>query len=180
MLITSISGIRGTVGGIPGENLTPIDVVNFISAYGTFLKNNSSEEGITVAIGRDARKSGFSYSQIAIETLRSMGISIIDCGLAPTPTVEMTVIEKQTQGGLIITASHNPKEYNGIKMLNSEGEFLSADEGKEILEYIATEDFSFTDTDSLGTYEYYENAITDHIAKILELNILDVESVTTK
>jgi phosphomannomutase len=177
MLITSISGIRGTIGGTPGENLTPVDVVGFASAYGTFLRSQNSTDNLKVVIGRDARPSGYGIAQLVIQTLRSMGIHIVDCDLVPTPTVAMVVRKHEAHGGLIITASHNPKEYNGIKMLNGDGEFLSRTDGEEILNIIKQAAYEFARTDDLGSYTSDEQAVHDHINDILDLEILDVEKI---
>lgn len=180
MLITSISGIRGTIGGSVGENLTPLDVVNFASAYGTFLRRQFPDQDITVVIGRDARPSGLGISQLVTETLRALSIHVIDCGLVPTPTVEMIVIREGACGGLVITASHNPQEYNGIKMLNADGEFLSADDGEEILNTVEQKQYSFVDTDSLGSYTFCEDALSYHVNQIVNLDIIDVDLIASK
>ena len=179
MLINSISGIRGTIGGAPEDNLTPPDIVNFASAYGSFLHEQYDGE-INVVLGRDARASGEVISQLVSQTLRAMGINVIDLGLVPTPTVEMFVIKQQAQGGIIITASHNPKEYNGLKMLNHEGEFLSAQEGESILIYVKSKNYNFADVDSFGNYHFEDQAITYHINKIFELDLIDKELIRSK
>lgn len=180
MLITSISGIRGTIGGTIAENLTPLDVVHFASAYGMFLRKKFTDQELTVVIGQDARLSGQGISSIVVETLRALGIHIIDCGLVPTPTVEMIVLREQAHGGLIITASHNPQEYNGIKMLNDEGEFLSHKDGEEILSIINQKKYEFVDTFKLGSYSFCEDALSYHIDKILELDIIDTNLIASK
>ena len=136
-LIKSISGIRGTIGGAVGDNLTPIDAVKFASAYGTWLRRNSQKETPKVVVGRDARLSGSMISQLVINALVGIGIDVIDLGLSTTPTVEIAVPHEQADGGIILTASHNPKEWNALKLLNHKGEFLSADEGQNIV-HIAT------------------------------------------
>lgn len=178
MLITSISGIRGTIGGKQGENLTPRDVVNFASAYGSFVLQKHKEAKIV--LGRDARSSGEGISQLIARTLQAQGIDIIDCGMVPTPTIAMMVTKFEAQGGIIITASHNPQEYNGIKMLNESGEFLSDTNGKEILNIIEANTVSFADAESLGLYDTYKNAIQDHIDAILKLDIIDTDLVASK
>lgn len=178
MLITSISGIRGTVGGKVGENLTPIDVVSFSSAYAAWILPQSKNP--TIIIGRDARKSGAMILQLVGQTLRGMGINIINLDLSTTPTVEMMVIQHAAQGAIIITASHNPKEYNGLKMLDEKGEFLSAAQGVEILDLVEKQDFNFADVDSLGDEKKYYNHHQDHIQAILNLDIVDVDLVKSK
>lgn len=178
MIITSISGIRGTIGGRAGEHLTPIDVVNFASGYGAFIQRTYTKPRIV--IGRDARKSGEGIAQLVIHTLCAQGIDVIDAGLVPTPTLAVAVVDMQAQGGIIITASHNPKEYNGIKMLNHEGEFLSDSEGKEILSYIQEGDIQFSDTDHLGVCTRYTEAIDAHIQQILALDSIDPTLIASR
>ena len=181
MLITSISGIRGTIGGKLGENLTPQDVVSFISAYGTWnLSKKKNDDKTTIVVGRDARKSGDMILNLTISTLRGLGINVVNLGLATTPTVEMQVIERNADGGIIITASHNPKEYNGIKMLNENGEFLSATDGAEILKRASENDHDFADVDNLGELEVSYNHTRDHIQKILDLDLVDVDLIKSK
>ncbi len=178
MLITSISGIRGTVGGKVGENLTPVDVVSFVSAYGTWVLQKT--EKVTIVIGRDARQSGDMIINIAVSTLQGMGIHVVRLDLATTPTVEMEVIRRNASGGIIITASHNPKEYNGIKMLNSDGEFLSAQDGTEILEIAKEKNFYFAAVENLGTVEKSHNHTKQHVDDILNLDLVDAELVAGK
>jgi phosphomannomutase len=153
-LIKSISGIRGTIGGKVGDNLTPVDAVKFASAYGTFLKEGSGalENGrkLLVVIGRDARISGPMIHNLVINTLVGLGIDVIDLGLSTTPTVEIAVPLEKADGGIILTASHNPKQWNALKLLNSKGEFLSGKDGERILEIAEAEAFDFFDVDSLG------------------------------
>ncbi len=187
MLITSISGIRGTIGGKVGENLTPIDVVSFITAYGIWimgkyqeLEDFSSLPRPKIIVGRDARRSGIFIMGLTLATLQSLGIDVIQLDLAATPTVEMEVIKNAAQGGIIITASHNPKEYNGIKMLNEFGEFLSAQDGKEILALGEKKDFLFPQTEDLGSLEKSYNHTLDHIQKILDLDLVDAGLVRSK
>jgi len=175
MLITSISGIRGTIGGNAGENLTPIDVVGFISAYGTWVLGSSKNP--TIIVGRDGRVSGKMILDITVQTLIGLGINVINLDYATTPTVEMSVISKRANGGLIITASHNPKEYNGIKMLNANGEFLSADDGESILTIKESKDYTFVDVEHLGIETRSYNHTKHHIKKILELDLVDVELI---
>ena len=149
-LIKSISGIRGTIGGKVGDNLTPVDAVKFASAYGTFLKDNSTKEKLTVVIGRDARISGPMIQNLVVNTLVGLGIDVIDLGLSTTPTVEIAVPLEKADGGIILTASHNPKQWNALKLLNHKGEFLNAKEGELILKYAENEDFLFANVDNLG------------------------------
>ncbi|HBK83666.1 MAG TPA: phosphoglucosamine mutase, partial [Flavobacterium sp.] len=151
-LIKSISGIRGTIGGKVGENLTPVDAVKFASAYGTFLKNQQSHKNqkLKVVVGRDARISGPMIHHLVQNTLVGLGIDVIDLGLSTTPTVEIAVPMEKADGGIILTASHNPKQWNALKLLNAKGEFLSGAEGELIPEIAEKEAFDFVDVDSLG------------------------------
>lgn len=174
-LIKSISGIRGTIGGKPDENLTPIDVVKFCSAFIQTLQNRNPSP--TIVVGRDARISGPILSQLVCATLQSMGAHVIDVGLSTTPTVEMSVIQKQADGGIILTASHNPMEWNALKLLNHKGEFISAEDASQLLEIADNEEFEYAKIDQLGTYQLYENAINDHIDAILALPLVDVEAI---
>lgn len=169
-LIKSISGIRGTIGGKPGENLTPVDVVAFASAYAVSVKNKYPEKKVTVVIGRDARPSGEMISQLVSHTLIGLGIDVIDLGLSTTPTVEMAVLHFEAAGGIILTASHNPIQWNALKLLNHKGEFISGEEGKEIIEVAEKTDFCFSNINELGTISYYQGGfISEHIDKILAL-----------
>ena len=154
-LIKSISGFRGTIGGNPGDNLTPIDAVKFAAAYGTWLKNQSKKESYKVVIGRDARISGQMISQLVCSTLQGLGINVIDLDLSTTPTVEVMVTHLNADGGIILTASHNPKEWNALKLLNAKGEFVSAEDGAQILATVDADDYIFADVDHLGTYETF-------------------------
>ena len=147
-LIKSISGIRGTIGGKPGESLTPVDIVKFSAAYGTWVQRRHKKTDLKVIVGRDARKSGSMVNNLVITTLRSLGINVTDLGLATTPTVELAVTGTGADGGIIITASHNPAEWNALKLLNEKGEFLSSQDGMKVLEIAAKEDFDFASTDS--------------------------------
>ena len=135
-LIKSISGIRGTIGGRPENNLTPLDAVKFAAAYGSYMQSQSKEAKLTIVIGRDARISGEMIQNLVMQTLVGMGIDIIDLGLSTTPTVEMAVVDKRAQGGIILTASHNPKQWNALKLLDAQGEFLDATEGNKILSLV--------------------------------------------
>ncbi|CAI8277681.1 MAG: Phosphomannomutase/phosphoglucomutase [Owenweeksia sp. TMED14] len=179
-LITSISGIRGTIGGKPGDNLTPIDVVSFSSAYGTWLKgqkNDSDKSQLTVAVGRDARPSGKSIYDLVVSTLVSMGIDVLDLDLSTTPTVEMIVIMDACDGGIVITASHNPVEWNALKLLNSNGEFLSAKDGEKILEYASLQDYQFSEINQIGKIIPSNNAIERHVEAILSLPDVDPKAI---
>lgn len=174
-LIKSISGIRGTIGGKVGDNLTPIDVVQFVSAFVTFLQKD--EKPLTLVIGRDARVSGEMVNKLACSTLQALGVNVIDLGLSTTPTVEMAVTHHRADGGIILTASHNPMQWNALKLLNANGEFISAADGTKVLEIIEKQEYTFAEIDQLGTYTTYENAINDHIDKILQLELVDVEAI---
>lgn len=176
-LIKSISGIRGTIGGSPGDNLTPIDAVQFAAAYGTWLKSVSTAGKLKVVVGRDARLSGEMISTLVIQTLVGLGIEVIDLGLSTTPTVEMAVPYHQANGGIILTASHNPKQWNALKLLNSKGEFISGAEG-ELLLKIATEgSFVFAEVDDLGKVTQDTQAIERHIEAICALSDVDIPAI---
>lgn len=179
-LIKSISGIRGTIGGKTGDNLTPIDAVKFAAAYGTWLQENKNKQPLTVVIGRDARISGEMISQLVINTLIGLGIHVIDLGLSTTPTVEVMVPKLGADGGIILTASHNPKEWNALKLLNELGEFISAAEGQRILDLAENEAFQFADIDDLGEYKNYTTAIDEHIEMILDLPLVNKEAIQAK
>jgi phosphomannomutase len=176
-LIKSISGIRGTIGGKVGDNLTPVDAVKFASAYGTFLKNNTSKEKLSVVIGRDARISGPMIHNLVVNTLIGLGINVIDLGLSTTPTVEIAVPLEKADGGIILTASHNPKQWNALKLLNEKGEFLSGSEGAKILEIAEAEAFDFSDVDSLGEITLNDAYMDIHIDEVLNLPLVDIEAV---
>jgi phosphomannomutase len=178
-LIKSISGIRGTIGGKVGDNLTPVDAVKFASAYGTWLKNSNSnkKEKLTVVVGRDARISGPMIHNLVVNTLIGLGIDVIDLGLSTTPTVEVAVPLEKADGGIILTASHNPKEWNALKLLNEKGEFISGDEGAKILEIAEAEAFDFIDVDHLGTITENDAYMDIHIDEVLNLPLVDVAAV---
>jgi len=176
-LIKSISGIRGTIGGKVGDNLTPVDAVKFASAYGTFLKNNISKDKLTVVIGRDARISGPMIHNLVVNTLIGLGINVIDLGLSTTPTVEVAVPLEKADGGIILTASHNPKQWNALKLLNAKGEFLSGADGAKILEIAEAEAFDFSDVDSLGEITSNDAYMDIHIDEVLNLPLVDIEAV---
>lgn len=179
-LIKSISGIRGTIGGKVGDNLTPVDAVKFASAYGTFLKNNIQKDKLTVVIGRDARISGPMIHNLVVNTLVGLGINVIDLGLSTTPTVEVAVPLEKADGGIILTASHNPKQWNALKLLNGKGEFLSGADGAKILEIAEAEAFDFVDVDSLGEITINDAYMDIHIDEVLELPLVDADLVKTK
>ena len=177
-LIKSISGIRGTIGGKTADNLTPIDAVKFASAYGAFIKNrNPNKEKITVVVGRDARISGKMISSLVANTLVGLGINVVDLGLSTTPTVEIAVPLEKADGGIILTASHNPKQWNALKLLNEKGEFLNGAEGEQILALAESEDFEFADVDDLGTYTKDNSYLEKHIQEVLNLELVDVDAI---
>jgi phosphomannomutase len=175
-LIKSISGIRGTIGGKVGDSLSPLDIVRFTASYAAFIKKGSSNSN-TIIIGRDARISGEMVSNIVSGTLMGCGFDVLDIGLSTTPTVEVAVQLKQSAGGIIITASHNPKEWNALKLLNGKGEFLSAKDGEEILSLAENDNFTFTEVDDLGTYTFDDSYNDKHIEEVLKLKLVDVELV---
>ncbi len=177
-LIKSISGIRGTIGGEPSNNLTPVDIVECVSGYGFWLKQSHNQ--VKVVVGRDARISGGMVSSLAIQTLVACGIEVVDLGLSTTPTVEMAVTHHKAQGGIIFTASHNPKQWNALKFLNDRGEFISAADGNTILESIATKDWSYADVDNLGGITSDDNAISHHIDQILDLKYVLTEEIRSR
>lgn len=178
-LIKSISGIRGTIGGTAGEGLTPPDVVKFVAAYGSWIRENSKGKTIVV-IGRDARLSGPMVSDLAIATLSGLGIDCIDLGLSTTPTVEIAVTELKARGGIIITASHNPKQWNALKLLNEKGEFISETDGAKILAMAEKGTFSFAEVTQLGKITKREDLLKIHIDKILKLPYVDVKAIRSK
>lgn len=172
-LIKSISGIRGTIGGAPNDGLTPLDVVKFTSSYAQWVINSNQKPKNKVVIGRDARISGFMVNQLVVGTLIGMGIDVIDLDLSTTPTVEMAVVDYKASGGIILTASHNPKQWNALKLLNSKGEFISDAVGKEILQLAENNQFNYADVNNLGTYTIDKNYLQKHIDKILTLPYVD-------
>lgn len=176
-LIKSISGFRGTIGGQAGDNLTPIDAVLFAAAYGTWLKNQSADQTIRVVIGRDARISGPMVSNLVANTLIGLGIHVIDLGLSTTPTVEIAVPLEKAQGGIILTASHNPKQWNALKLLNHRGEFLSSQAGSEVLALSEAGIFDFASVDELGTHTHDESYLSKHIDSILALPLVNRSAI---
>lgn len=180
-LIKSISGIRGTIGGKPGDGLSPLDIVKFASAYGSWImaSTGSATNGkkATIVIGRDARLSGEMVNNIVCGTLVGLGIDVVDLGLSTTPTVEVAVTELNADGGIILTASHNPKQWNALKLLNNKGEFISDNEGKYILELADKEDFTYSDVNQLGSYTQRNDLLQIHIDKVLQLPYVDVAAI---
>lgn len=176
-LIKSISGIRGTIGGKPGTNLTPIDAVKFAAAYGTWLKNDRNKETYRVVVGRDARISGSMIQELVMNTLIGLGIHVIDLGLSTTPTVEIAVPMEHADGGIILTASHNPKQWNALKLLNSKGEFLNGADGAKILEIAESDDMTFAEVDDLGKITVNDAYIDLHIDEVLDLELVDVDAI---
>lgn len=175
-LIKSISGIRGTIGGKPGEGLSPLDVVKYTAAYAQWARQQHPGELITIVVGRDARISGPMVQSLVVSTLSGMGCLVVDLGMATTPTTEIAVKEESAHGGIILTASHNPKQWNALKLLNHEGEFLNAAEGAKVLEIAETEAYEFAGVDDLG--EIFEKDYTDiHIQQVLDLKLVDVEAI---
>jgi len=178
-LIRSISGIRGTIGGKVGEGLSPLDVVKYAAAYGSWLlqQNNPSKK---VVIGRDGRISGEMVQNIVVSTLNALGIDVIDVGLSTTPTVEMAVVFEQAAGGIILTASHNPKEWNALKLLNNKGEFINAEDGQKVLDIAEANDFDFAAVDKLGSYSKNDTALQQHIDAIVKYPLVDIAAITNK
>ncbi len=174
-LIKSISGIRGTIGGNPGENLTPLDIVKFTAAFATSLNSDSSNNKIV--IGRDGRISGKMVSQLCANTLIGCGFHVIDLGLTTTPTVEIAVKAENAAGGIILTASHNPKEWNALKLLNSEGEFIDAEAGEKVLTIAENEAFYFVPVDKLGTYKEDNSYLQKHIEAVINYPLIDVDAI---
>lgn len=176
-LIKSISGIRGTIGGTQGENLTPLDAVMYAAAYGSWVKEQRKKDRYKVVIGRDARISGEMIQQLVMQTLVGMGIDIINLDLSTTPTVEMAVMMEHADGGIILTASHNPKQWNALKLLNNKGEFLNAKAGQRVLDIAAAGEVKFAEVDDLGTITQNDAYIDLHIDEIIQLDLVDVDSI---
>ena len=177
-LIKSISGIRGTIGGTPGEGLTPIDIVKYTAAFGALIKGDASK--CTIIVGRDARISGDMANRLVTGTLIGMGINVIDLGLSTTPTVEMAVAHENADGGIILTASHNPKQWNALKLLNNKGEFISDEIGKKVLKMAESNELQFATVDKLGTVKQDQTWIKKHIDLILAMDLVDVEAIRKK
>lgn len=176
-LIKSISGIRGTIGGRAGDTLNPLDIVKFTSAYATFIRKNRPNGSNKIVVGRDARISGYMVKNVVCGTLMGMGYDVINIGLATTPTTELAVRWSGADGGIIITASHNPRHWNALKLLNNEGEFLTASEGAEVLDIAEREDFDYADVDHLGCYSDDASFNQRHIDSVLALKLVDVEAI---
>ncbi|MBI1285966.1 MAG: phosphoglucosamine mutase [Flavobacteriales bacterium] len=176
-LIKSISGIRGTIGGKVGDGLTPLDVVKFTSAYAEFLKKRAGKSDLSVVVGRDARISGEMVSSLVIGTLTGCGIDVVDLGLSTTPTVEVAVPAEKADGGIILTASHNPKQWNALKLLNEKGEFISGEDGAELLAIAESEAFDYAQVDKLGEVRKVDDYIERHIQMILDLPLVDVDVI---
>ncbi|MBD5163645.1 MAG: phosphoglucosamine mutase [Bacteroidales bacterium] len=176
-LIKSISGIRGTIGGVPGEGLSPLDVVKFTAAFATFIARNSRRADKTIVVGRDARISGPMVRDLVVGTLSGMGFNVIDLGLASTPTTELAVVGENACGGLILTASHNPRQWNALKLLNSKGEFLNAAEGAEVLRLADSDELNFADVNDLGKVYTNTTWTRRHIEMVLALKLVDVEAI---
>lgn len=176
-LIKSISGIRGTIGGRAGEGLNPLDIVKFTAAYATFIQRTTTLPVRKIVVGRDARVSGEMVAHCVIGTLMGMGFDVVDLGLATTPTTELAVTWESACGGIILTASHNPKQWNALKLLNQRGEFLNAEEGNEVLRIAEAEDFAFADIENLGHVKTDNSSIKRHIDNVLSLNLVDVDAI---
>ena len=176
-LIKSISGFRGTIGGKPGAGLSPVDVVKFTAAFATYIKEKNPEKKCVIIVGRDARISGPMVNHLVLGTLMGMGVNVIDTGLSTTPTVEMAVVEAKADGGIILTASHNPKHWNALKLLNSTGKFINAEEGQRVLELADKNDFDFADVTDLGQCSLDTTTIDMHIQKVLSLPLVNKAAI---
>lgn len=176
-LIKSISGIRGTIGGTPEDNLTPIDAVKFAAAYGTFIKKQRNKDEYKIVVGRDARLSGEMLQQLVMQTLVGLGIDVVDLDLSTTPTVELAVKLEHADGGIILTASHNPKQWNALKLLDKNGEFLNAEAGAEILKIASEASVSFAEVDQLGAIQKNDAYIDIHIDEVLDLELVDEDAI---
>jgi len=176
-LIKSISGFRGTIGGLAGDNLTPIDIVSVAAAYGTWLKLKNPNQPLKVVIGRDARISGAMVSSLVSNTLIGLGIDVLDLGLSTTPTVEFAVPCEKAQGGIILTASHNPKQWNALKLLNEKGEFLSAKDGNTVVQLSSSNELHFAEVDQLGKYSTSQEYLSKHIDAILQLPTVNASAI---
>ena len=176
-LIKSISGIRGTIGGAPGEGLSPVDIVKFTSAFATLIQKNTNSKKIRFVIGRDSRTSGEMVNYLVTGSLLGMGIDVIDAGLSTTPTIEMAVVESGADGGIILTASHNPDHWNALKLLNARGEFISAADGEKVLALAEREEFLYAPIKKLGRYTRDDSFINKHIEKIIKLPLVDKKAI---
>lgn len=176
-LIKSISGIRGTIGGRPDEGLTPLDVVKFVSAFGAWIQNRNKGERVKIVVGRDARISGPMVDRLVVGTLMGMGIDVLNLGLSTTPTVEVAVPSESAKAGIILTASHNPKQWNALKLLNEKGEFISAEDGEEVLSRAVSEEFQYAEVDDLGKVDFDDVWIDKHIDMIMDLDGVDANAI---
>ena len=176
-LIKSISGIRGAIGGAAGDGLTPLDIVKFTSAYATFIRRTTKKTSNVIVVGRDARLSGAMVNDVVVGTLIGMGFDVVNIGLATTPTTEIAVVGENACGGIIITASHNPKQWNALKLLNEDGEFLNDAQGKEVLAIAEREDFDYAEVDNLGKVYVNDTYMQRHIDSVLKLKLVDVEAI---
>ena len=176
-LIKSISGIRGTIGGPCGDTLNPLDIVKFTSAYATFIRQNTPSGSNKIVVGRDARISGEMVKNVVCGTLMGMGFDVVNIGLATTPTTELAVTMAGADGGIIITASHNPRQWNALKLLNNKGEFLTAEDGAELLKIADKGDFTYADVDHLGLYTEDDSFDQRHIDSVLALKLVDAEAI---
>ena len=179
-LIKSISGIRGTIGGRAGDTLNPLDIVKFVSAYATLIRKTDKIGSNKIVVGRDARISGEMVKNVVCGTLMGMGFDVVNIGLATTPTTELAVTMEGACGGIILTASHNPRQWNALKLLNSDGEFLNAAEGAEVLRIAASEDFEYADVDHLGKYREDNSYDQKHIDLVKDLALVDVEAIKAR
>lgn len=176
-LIKSISGIRGTIGGNAGDGLSPLDVVKFVAAYATFIRSTTTKKSNIIVVGRDARLSGEMVNNVVVGTLMGMGFDVVNIGLASTPTTEIAVVEEGACGGIILTASHNPRQWNALKLLNEDGEFLNDEQGKQVLAIAQDESFKFAEVDDLGK-EFFNNTYNrKHIEMVLNLDLVDVDAI---
>ena len=176
-LIKSISGIRGTIGGKPGDGLSPIDVVKFAAAFGTFIQKRSGKQRPLIVLGRDARISGEMVNSLVVATLNGLGVDVLDLGLSTTPTVEVAVPMEKADAGIILTASHNPKEWNALKLLNEKGEFIDAEEGAEVLRLAESDELVFAEVDDLGAHRHSDEYLNKHIQAVLDLPLVNVEAI---
>ena len=179
-LIKSISGIRGTIGGLPNDGLTPLDIVKFVSAFGTWILKRNNNKKCKIVIGRDARISGEMVQHIVVGTLQGLGIDVVDLDFSTTPTVEVAVPMENAQAGIILTASHNPKQWNALKLLNEKGEFISGAEGEEVLSLAENSSFTYADVDDLGIYKKDNTYLQKHIDAVLKLPLVDVNLIKSK
>ena len=176
-LIKSISGIRGTIGGSTGDTLNPLDIVKFTTAYATFIRRHTENGSGKIVVGRDARMSGQMVESIVCGTLVGMGFDVVNIGLATTPTTELAVTMSEADGGIIITASHNPRQWNALKLLNSKGEFLTKDDGNEVLDIADSENFEYADVDNLGKIVDDDSFDDRHVESVLKLQLVDEEAI---